>query len=172
MKRQSWIGLAAALVVVAGTWSLGGHASSRPGPLEPLTWLTGGVWRPVEGAAEEGAAPSRAFEWSSRGLVLRETRTDAEGDVAGEVTYHWHHGKEEIAVYGVLPEAHFEGIVRAPERGLLELQWKLYPGDDRIELYRERLRREGEDSLVRTLRRITENEETLEEETTLVRRWR
>ncbi len=170
MKTKAWFGALAVAIVAAGAWSLSRRASNQPGPLEPLAWLVGGVWR-----AEAGdPPPSRSFAWSGRGLVLRETREDSGGEPAGEVTYHWHHAKDEIAVYGVLPTAHFEGVLRPGIDAALELQWKLYgaDGSDSVELFRERLRPEGDDRMVWSLYRWEEKEERLVTEAVLVRRRR
>jgi hypothetical protein len=162
--RGPWFGALAVVIVAAATWSVRQDANARPGPLEPLGWLVGGVWRPEV----SGTSPERSFAWSSEGLTLRETRRE-QGQPAGEVTYHWHHAKDEIALYGVLPSSHFEGVLRARPDGELELQWKLYRSPNDVALFREFLLPDGPDRLRWRLLRITESGDTLEREATLTR---
>jgi hypothetical protein len=156
----------AVAVVAAGTWSLHARTGAEPGPLSPLAWLVGGEWRPEV----EGSCPARSFAWSSAGLVLRERREDSNGAPAGEVIYHWHHEKSEVALYGVLPEAHFEGVLRTAPDGALEIQWRLYEGADEPTFYREYLRPAGPSRLFWTLRQRQGEEEILTDEAILVRR--
>ena len=160
------LAVGAVMVVAGGTWSLNARARPETGPLAHLEWLVGGEWHPVV----EGSGPVRSFSWSSAGHVLQERREASNGTPAGEVLYHWHHERGEVALYGVLHQAHFEGILRAAPDGAVELQWRLHQGADEPALYREHLRPDGPRRLTWTLRRKQETGEVLVQEASLVRR--
>lgn len=165
--RFGVVGSLAVLAAVVGTCALRDGRAETPTRLQPLERLVRGAWHDEENGTRT------VFEWGMDRQVLHERVTEASsGAAVREVLYFWHPRKDSLALHAVLAGGEVrEGILRPTEEGF-EVRFNAYHPDGGGASYREVLRFLGSDRLVRSVHRMTEEEEILDEEVSLVRKRR